>query len=108
MHHCVIGQPLNGKDVDHINGNTLDNRMVNLRIVTHRQNMQNKRCHRNGKKSSRFVGVYWDKINWKWVAELKDCGQRLLFKRFDEEEKASEAYQEALAKLKLGGDTNGK
>lgn len=53
MHHLVIGivripKEL-GLETDHINGDRLDNRRNNLRVVSPRQNSQNKKCHRAGK-----------------------------------------------------------
>ena len=39
MHRLIMGNPV-GLDVDHINGDTLDNRRCNLRIVTHAQNQK--------------------------------------------------------------------
>ena len=45
--HDLIMQPPDGMVVDHINGNGLDNRRCNLRIVSHRINMLNRRKHSN-------------------------------------------------------------
>jgi hypothetical protein len=42
MHHAIMGVPEKGLMIDHINGNGLDNRRCNLRIVTNRENCQNK------------------------------------------------------------------
>jgi hypothetical protein len=42
MHRLITGAP-KGKEVDHINRDTLDNRRVNLRVGTHRDNMRNGR-----------------------------------------------------------------
>lgn len=52
------------KVVDHINGNSLDNRVCNLRICSHRENAQNCRT------TSRVVGVGWLKYNKKWTARI--------------------------------------
>lgn len=50
--------------VDHVNGNTLDNRRSNLRICTTSQNSQNSKKRSGG--SSRFKGVHWRDDAKKW------------------------------------------
>lgn len=60
MHRMILGLKLHdGKQVDHINGNGLDNRRCNLRICTHSQNHMNRQSHKHS--SSKYKGVYWDK-----------------------------------------------
>jgi len=46
MHHAIMGVPEKGLMIDHINGNGLDNRKCNLRVVTNRENCQNKHWYR--------------------------------------------------------------
>lgn len=56
----ILGLPTGDpRRCDHINGDRLDNRRTNLRIVTHAQNAQNRGPNRNG--SSRFRGVSFRK-----------------------------------------------
>lgn len=99
MHHMIIGFPLNGFQVDHINGNRLDNRRCNLRIVSHRENSHNSKCHRNGTKSSRFIGVSLDRN--KWVAQISINGKRKNLGRYSTEEEAVDVYNNYLREFSL-------
>jgi hypothetical protein len=95
LHHAVVGFPCGGFVVDHINGDTLDNRRANLRFVTVRQNSSNHRARREGKTSSQFVGVYYRKSSGRWRALIKIGGKQRYLGTFDEETKAAAAYQAA-------------
>lgn len=71
----------NGKNyVDHINGNRLDNRLENLRVVTPTQNARNKRSRQGS--SSQYVGVTFEKKSKKWVAQLKIGAKNIKIGRF--------------------------
>ena len=76
--------------IDHINNDSLDNRIENLRNVSHQQN------HFNRPKSK----GYWFDVNGykKWRAEIKVNGKRLYLGRYVEEEDARDAYLTAKAK----------
>lgn len=56
--------------VDHINGDVSDNRWVNLRCVSHRENMKNQRLRSSNK--SGVLGVSWNKSRRKWCAKIED------------------------------------
>ena len=88
--------------VDHINGNKLDNRVENLRIVTNRANVST--CFRtdNGTLSSEYVGVHWDINSLKWRSRIYYDGISIHLGLFDNETDASDAYQKALSKIKNG------
>jgi len=70
MHRLIadrMGLPREeGLQVDHINGNTLDNRRSNIRVVTCAENSRNQKDRTEN--TSGFKGVHWDKSRGKWMA----------------------------------------
>lgn len=61
------------KEIDHINGNRSDNRIINLRNVTRSENSKNHCVPSNNK--SGVMGVYWNKAASKWQAYIKLNGK---------------------------------
>jgi len=66
LHRLIMAAP-SGMEVDHINGNTLDNRRNNLRLCTERQNRINHRLPKAGG-TSKYYGVSWNQKRKKWMA----------------------------------------
>lgn len=83
-------------EVDHRNHNLSDNRRENLRLCTHVLNMQNKQSHTGS--TSQFKGIYWEKTNGKWRAQIKSPGQRKHLGYFWDEHDAARAYDMAAKK----------
>lgn len=83
---------LPGVEVDHINGNSLDNRRSNLRLCKRYQNNGNRRDL--GSK-----GVHFDKRTQKYRAEISCNGSRFRLGRFKNFEDAKEAYNKKAAEL---------
>ncbi len=90
--HREITKCPKGMVVDHINGNTLDNRIENLRIVSHQENMTNQ-TKRKG--SSKYRGVHFKKTSQKWVAQIQVNGKRTWIGAFKTEEEAGKAFLSA-------------
>jgi hypothetical protein len=55
--------------LDHINGNRADNRMINLRSVSQSENQRNRAMSSNN--TSGVQGVYWRKAGGKWSAAIR-------------------------------------
>ena len=92
--------PAKGFIVDHVNRDRKDNRIANLRLASHRENMQNK-SKPQGENS--YLGVTKDRFSNKWRASIYSEGKRVgLGSAFATPEEASEAYLAAKRKLHLG------
>jgi hypothetical protein len=86
--------------LDHRDGNGLNNRIDNLRDSTHAQNQRNQRIHIRNKTGVR--GVCIDKKSGKWQALIWDGnGKRIHLGRFTTVEAAAAARKEAEAKYWL-------
>ncbi len=79
--------------VDHINGNGLDNRRVNIRLCTKADNQRNQR--RNNKNTTGYKGVSFDKARGKYSASIQVFGTQIHLGRFSTAEEASMAYEDA-------------
>lgn len=62
--------------IDHIDGDTLNNRLSNLRDATHSENARN-RSGPDRDSASGHRGVYWHKGRGKWAAAIRHHGQHI-------------------------------
>lgn len=82
--HHIIWLMFNGKlpeYLDHIDGNGLNNKIENLREVSHKENMMNKKKYRNN--TSGLVGVSWAAKAEKWYAYIQHNKKRISLGHFD-------------------------
>lgn len=89
--HREIMKPDADQLVDHIFGNSLDNRRRKLRNCIEQSNHVNVLPQRK-RTSSRFKGVYHDRRRGQWQAYVNVLGKRYRLGRFATEVEAAEAY----------------
>ncbi len=91
----ILGYRLDpSEEVDHRDGDGLNNRTDNLRVATKSQNRANQQHPRIG--PSGFRGVSWQAANSKWRARSRFNGKETLFGYFDTAIEAAEAYDKAV------------
>ena len=77
--------------LDHINRNTLDNRLCNLRSITKQENHFN----------SNSKGYYYCKTRNKFVVQIQLNGKRVFMKRCDTESEAIQTHKEVKEKYHI-------
>ena len=99
--HRIITDAKNGFVVDHINGDTLDNRKKNLRVCLHHENMANRNkssiIYRNPY-TSKYKGVSYNKKLKKYIVQtgrnMNGVHKTIFLGSFDCEIEAAKKYNE--------------
>lgn len=94
MHRVIIDCP-DDMQVDHINGDTLDNRRENLRICTQAQNLWNRGKSRRN--TSGYKGVFVNRVSAnsgypRYYAQIRVNGRKITRGMFDSPEDAARMY----------------
>lgn len=96
MHGLLMSPVPKGLEVDHIDGNGLNNQKSNLRLCTHSQNVMNRKLNKNNK--SGIKGVDFHAASRKWRARIRTKTKLIHLGCFLEKEDAVKAYEEAARK----------
>lgn len=97
LHRLIMDFP-KGLQVDHINGNILDNRRENLRSCDNKTNQMNSKTHSDKKRTNGILppkGVYYDKTRpgKPWVARIMHKGKRIVSLGYSDVNEAHEEYR---------------
>lgn len=95
MHRMLLGVTDHRVEIDHIDGDGLNNRRANLRTATRAQNARNMMKSRG---RSRFKGVDFHKLTNKWRARIVVNYVERFIGLFGAEEAAARAYDQAARK----------
>jgi hypothetical protein len=104
-HRLVMGaKRADDKTIDHVNRDTLNVTRDNLEFTDRLKNLQNKGSGKNS--TSKYVGVSYSKRDKKWLAYIQVDGKRKFVGRFDEENDAARARNDAVAAHGLNSPKN--
>lgn len=99
--HRLLAGATAGECVDHINGNTFDNRIENLRVCSHRENMRNIR--KKAAATSKYKGVFFissgGKRRKRWASAIMKDYKKISIGYFATEREAALAYNKKATEL---------
>ena len=93
LHRQIMNSPEN-MCIDHINRHPFDNRIDNLRITTHKENMRNKSMPTNNTSSIVGVSKRKKKQNSYWRVNIVDNNNKLVEKSFSIKKFGDEAAKQ--------------
>lgn len=88
LHRLIFNNLFIRNEIDHRNGNKLDNRKNNLRLVTHQQNQMNRKSE----------GYCWHKKAKKWMVYITANEKQIYLGLFEEKQEAIVARKRAEVK----------
>lgn len=97
MHRFILNAPLDSL-VDHVNGDRLDNRIVNIRFCDRLQNSQNRKCRKNSTSGYKGVLVFKNASFEGWQVRITVKGKKKFIGYFKEKILAAKAYDAAARK----------
>lgn len=89
----------NGYECDHIDSDTSNNNLSNLRWLSPRENIHHAASKKKHITSSKYIGVFWDRRSSKWMSRIGFKRKTQHLGTFQTEEDAHFAYQKALTKI---------
>jgi hypothetical protein len=95
MHRLIMNAPVD-MDIDHVDGDGLNNQDENLRICTESQNLANQGKHKNN--TSGYKGVAWHKGNKMWQANITVNNKQINLGYSKDPIEAAKKYDEAAKK----------
>lgn len=90
--HRIIMNAKKGEDIDHIDGNRLNNQKSNLRIADRTQNQMNRKIQVNNK--SGYKGVTWCKRTNKWIVQIRVKTKTKFLGYYNDKKEAGKIYNE--------------
>lgn len=100
--HRIVWEMFNGAipegmEIDHIDRDSRNNRIENLRLATRTQNMQNTAAHKNN--TSGVKNVSWSKQDGKWRVQIRHNGKYKWIGYFSDLTDAAKAAEKARAEF---------
>lgn len=102
MHRAILGTTSRSIEVDHIDGNGLNNQKSNLRLCSKPENVRNRRLNLNNSSGYKGVRLYKDGRSKPWEARIRYQRKLIHVGQYSTAEEAAVAYNRIAAEL-FGG-----